>query len=192
MAIPYLKKAFQSEIARLNKASFTWLAGRLLHLYKNNAIPGAINPRNYEQKRLLGVGDIFAFHYDPKLKNELPYYDRFPLTIILNTYSDGWLGLNLHYLPPDIRTTFLNKLVDLANVDPTDNRARIQISYELLKSSQYYGAYVPCIKRYLVGHVRSQMMRIFPHEWQLVIHMPFEAFSKASKQQVWNESRRKI
>lgn len=192
MAIPYLRTALNSEIARLNKASFTWLAGRLLHLYKNNAIPGAVNPRNYIYQRLFAPGDIFAYHYDPKTKNELPYYDRFPLTIILESYSDGWLGLNLHYLPPNMRQVFLNRLVDLANIDPSNNRARIAISYQMLKDANRLSYFKPCIKRYLVGHVRSQMMRIFPHEWGLVIHMPFEQFTKASKQFVWSESRKMI
>ena len=45
-------------------------------------------------------GGMFLFFYNPKLKDKLPYYDRFPLVIPLERYADGFLGINLHYLPP--------------------------------------------------------------------------------------------
>lgn len=195
MTIPNLKKVLQSDIARANKASFTWLAGRIMHLYKNQSIPGAINARNFTKSHLFAPGDVYIYHYDPKLKDILPYYDKFPLIVVLKVYEDGFLGLNLHYLPPDVRMVFMNKLISLARVNPAvpgANTVRMQISYDLMVSSQRFSAHVPCVKRYLVGHVRSRMLRIFPHEWELVIHMPFEAFTKASKQQVWAESRKKI
>jgi hypothetical protein len=195
MTIPSLKKALASDTARLNRASFTWLAGRVMHLYQNKSIPGAINQRNYTQKHLFGPGDVFIYHYDPKLKDILPYYDKFPLVVVLKLYDDGFLGLNLHYLPPDVRLVFMNKLIQLARVGPTvpgANIIRMQITYDLMVSSQRFNAHVPCVKRYLIGHVRSRMLRIFPHEWSLIIHLPFEAFVKASKQKVWADSRKLI
>lgn len=190
--IPNLQKAVASDVARLNKASFMWLAGRLTHLYQNKIIPGSMNPRNFTNKHLFGPGDVYMYHYDPKTKATLPYYDKFPLTIILETYADGFLGLNLHYLPPDIRLPFMNKCIALANIVPGLNRERMRVSYDIMNNSHRFNAHVPCVKRYLIGHVRSHMLRIFPHEWHLVIHLPFEAFVKASKQKVWSDSRKKI
>ena len=194
MAIPNLKPALNSELARLNKASITWLAGRLMYLYRNKSIPGAINSSNYEKKQLFSVGDVFMYHYDAKTKDKLPYWDKFPLCVVIKVYKDGWLGLNLHYLPPNIRLPFMNKLIALASVSQSgaNNRIRMKISYDILVNSQRLSAYVPCVKRYLVGYVRSKMLRIFPHEWSLVVALPFEAFTKASKQKVWADSRKKI
>ena len=34
-------------------------------------------------------GHMFMFVYDPKLKDDLPYYDRFPLVIALQPAQDG-------------------------------------------------------------------------------------------------------
>jgi len=45
------------------------------------------------------IGGLMFFIYDPKTKDKLPYWDRFPLVIPINLYPDGFLGLNLHYLP---------------------------------------------------------------------------------------------
>ena len=43
--------------------------------------------------------NLNMFVYDPKYKKTLPYYDTFPLVLPLERYSDGFLGLNFHYLP---------------------------------------------------------------------------------------------
>jgi hypothetical protein len=54
---------------------------------------------------------MYFFIYDRKGKNELDYYDRFPLIIPLESYSDGFLGLNIHYLPMRYRIAFMRKLM---------------------------------------------------------------------------------
>ena len=46
------------------------------------------------------IGRMYFYHYDPKYKDVLPVYDKFPLVIPMEMYSDGFLGLNLHYLDP--------------------------------------------------------------------------------------------
>ena len=51
----------------------------------------------------LKPGMLVAYEYDPKYKVELPFYDRFPLVFILQVNKDGWVGINLHYLHPNVR-----------------------------------------------------------------------------------------
>ena len=57
-----------------------------------------------------GVGRMVAFKYDPKTKEKLPHYDRFPLVIPIREVPGGFYGLNLHYLSPQSRTAFLGKV----------------------------------------------------------------------------------
>lgn len=187
-----IERALTSDKNSLIKQSFNWLAGRMYTLKYNSTIPGAINPANYQNNRLFGVGDVFLYHYDPKWKDELPYYDKFPLTVVISIYSDGFLGLNLHYLPYDIRIGFMNKLIKLGSTPLGDTKTRMQISYDLLKDSKKYSAFRPCLKRYLIDHVRGRMMRISPHEWPLCIYIPIASFSKKPENYVWAESRRMI
>ena len=33
---------------------------------------------------------MYTFFYDPKTKDKLPYYDRFPVVIINEIYPDGF------------------------------------------------------------------------------------------------------
>jgi hypothetical protein len=64
-------------------------------------------------KKYILPGQMVLFNYqEPKFKEELEYYDRFPLIIALGITrtNDGVireLGLNLHYFPPHTRAKIL-------------------------------------------------------------------------------------
>ncbi len=192
MAIPPINQPLASDRAKLRQAANKWLTGRILFLQKNQTIPGAMKASNYQNRNLFSTGEVFMYTYDPKWKVELPYYDTFPLVIPIEYYSDGFLGLNLHYLPPVMRASFLNELIKLVNSPPGDKRLRMDISYSILKNSKNLNYYIPCVKRYLINHVRGKILRIQPHEWPLAIILPVANFQKATHQQVWQESRNKI
>ena len=44
-------------------------------------------------------GNLYMYFYDAKLKEQLPYYDMFPLVFPFSTTDKGFTGLNMHYLP---------------------------------------------------------------------------------------------
>ena len=54
------------------------------------------------------VGTMQMFFYDPKHKDKLPYYDLFPLIVVVGPAEGGFYGLNLHYLPPILRAKMLD------------------------------------------------------------------------------------
>ena len=86
------------------------------------------------------VGRMFFYYYDPKTKDTLPYYDRFPLVLPIERYSDGFLGLNLHYIHPKQRIILLDKLSEFANNSKYDETTRLRLSYQLLSNAKkiYY------------------------------------------------------
>jgi hypothetical protein len=136
------------------------------------------------------VGRLNHFWYDPKLKATLPYYDRFPLVIPLNYYPDGFLGLNLHYLPPDARLSFFEDIApgELAKARLKAARAslgwstktKVKIDYPTLKHTPYMSPYSVCIKRYLYGHMKSPFLDIEPTYWEELIMLPTQKFVKGS------------
>lgn len=143
------------------------------------------------QQRITGedIGKMFHFFYDPKLKKSLPYFDKFPLIFVLEQYSDGFLGMNLHYLPPLYRARLMDALYSVSSDDRLNATKKLQISYSLLASAKKYRYFAPCVKRYLNSQVRSRFISIPPQEWDIALLMPTERFSKKSKSAVWNESK---
>ena len=53
------------------------------------------------------IGSMNMFFYDPKHKDTLPYYDRFPLVIIVGPAEKGFYGLNLPFLNFAAATIFI-------------------------------------------------------------------------------------
>jgi hypothetical protein len=138
------------------------------------------------------IGRMYFYYYDPKTKDSLPYYDRFPLVIPIERYPDGFLGLNLHYIHPKRRIILLDKLSTILNNDNYDESTRFKISYDFLKrASRIYEA-TPCIKRYLSSQVQSRFLEITAEEWDIAAMLPVESFAKATARKVWSESEDKF
>ena len=75
--------------------------------------PGAMDLiRDGKRSNKPFYGRMNMFFYDTKYKKTLPYYDTFPLVLPLEFYSDGFLGINFHYLPIPLRIKLLDGLVD--------------------------------------------------------------------------------
>ena len=134
-------------------------------------------------------GKMYLFFYDPKHKNKLPYYDRFPLVLPLEKYSDGFLGINLHYLPIPLRIKLLDRLVDFSNNTKFDESTKLNVSYQNLKRVRLIK---PTIKRYLAGKVKSRFRRVDADEFTVATLLPVQRFSKASESEVWKDSRKMI
>ena len=134
------------------------------------------------------AGNMYMYFYDPKHKKTLPYYDRFPLTIMVQPAKDGFHGLNLHYLRPDIRAEFLDELMRLAPKRIIDSTRLIKLRYNLLQGVQKYKEFKPCFKHYLGKHVKSQFSRVPMTDWEIAIFLPTEQFVKSPKTSVWKES----
>jgi hypothetical protein len=137
-------------------------------------------------------GSMFMYFYDPKHKKTLPYYDSFPLTVIVKSAPGGFHGLNLHYLPPLLRAKFLDSLMDHTNNMAYDDSTRFQVTYGMLQRTAKMKAFAPCYKYYLNAHVRSRFAYVPPPEWEIATFLPTADFQKASRTQVYRDSRKAI
>lgn len=136
------------------------------------------------------IGRMYFFFYDPKTKDKLPYYDRFPLVLPIDQYPDGFLGLNLHYIHPKQRIILLDKLSEYTNNNKYDKTTKLRLSYDLLSSSSRIFEFKPCVKRYLFNHVDSRFLEISADEWDIAAMMPLAHFVGASESKVYSESRK--
>jgi len=138
------------------------------------------------------VGSMYMFFYDPKHKAKLPYYDSFPLVVVIGPAEGGFMGLNLHYLPPILRAKFLDGLLDITNNKSYDESTKFNISYNMLKRAGKYKYFKPCIKHYLNKNVRSRFAKVEAPEWEIATFLPTADFQKAGKSKVYSDSRRKM
>ena len=137
------------------------------------------------------VGTMQMFFYDPKHKEKLPYYDLFPLIVVVGPAEGGFYGLNLHYLPPILRAKMLDSLMDTANMKATDD-AKFQITYKKLQAVSNLKYYEPCFKHYLTKHVKSKFAEVPMPEWEIATFLPTAQFRKANSKKVYADSRKRI
>jgi len=179
--------AIRSGVTLRTKESKKWFREKIDGMKKPSRAAllrdSALEPTQREM-----IGNMYMYVYDPKTKQDLPYYDRFPLVIMIEKYKDGFLGLNLHYLRPDVRAKFLDELMRLAPGKVKSNSRLLKAKYSLLQSTRKYKEFRPCIKRYLGSQIRSKVVRVPMTEWEIAIFLPTDQFVKASKTEVWNES----
>jgi len=184
-------EAFRAGVTPRTKQSINWFRKRASDL-------GAINPSSItRQKPIKSVntfmpGSMYMYYYDPKHKDTLPYYDTFPLVILVDKAPGGFYGLNLHYLPLTLRAKMLDGLMENTNNKKFDESTRIAVNYQMLKAASTLGYFKPCFKHYLSDHVKSKFSYVPPAEWEIATFLPTAQFKKASQNKVWKDSRRMV
>ena len=149
--------------------------------------PGALDLiRDGKRNNKPFYGKLNMFFYNPKFKKKLPYYDTFPLVLPLERYGDGFLGINLHYLPIPLRIRLLDRLVDYSNNTQFDESTRLVVNYSRLKKVKLIK---PTIHKYLASQVQSQFRRIDADEFTVATLLPVQRFKKATAKEVWSDSR---
>lgn len=148
---------------------------------------GASQARNQ-----LRVGQMFLFRYDPKTKDDLPYYDMYPLIFPFRKVPDGFFGINMHYLPPQFRALLMDSLYMTVNNQKQDETTRLRISYEILNGAARYRWFKPCVKHYLNSQVQTKFIYIEPKQWDIALFLPLHRFRGATAATVYRDSRKSL
>lgn len=171
------------------RESLKWMANYARGL----RISGTQVMRNEQDKyrNRPSIGSMMLFFYDPKLKDKLPYYDRFPCIFVVDVGPGYFYGLNLHYLPPSLRVQLMDALYSLESGRLDENK-KLNLSYQILKGASKYRFFRPCFKKYLLPHVRSRFVKVPYSEWALSAMLPTQNFEKKSYREVWKDSQRML
>ena len=170
----------------------------LIKTTQRAAIPGKFGREEVRKERNIDVikkvtrkdiGAMFLMRYDAKTKDRLPYWDAWPLVFPFAPAPGGFYGINIHYLNPTARMTLMMALIKGSQSfgsKQLDEDFRLKLSYKVLSS---FPPAVPCIKRYLMGHVvKKSLYRISGEDWAYAAGLPMQMFKKESASYVWKQS----
>ena len=173
------------QIPARTKTARTWFRNEAS---KVSTSPTALMKEDRTQLRnKAAMGKMYFFFYDPKHKNTLPYYDRFPLIFKIKNVPGGFQGINMHYLPLPLRARLMDALYELSSNTRYNEDTRLKLTYNVLQGVSKY--YKPTFKMYLNDHVKSRFLEISSADWDMALFLPVEKFEKASKSKVWADSR---
>tara|TARA_Y100000004_G_scaffold197173_1_gene270195 strand:+ start:5913 stop:6506 length:594 start_codon:yes stop_codon:yes gene_type:complete len=196
MAMSLLKK-FEgglsfNEIESYTSKARTWYLKELEGLAVNRQ--ALLKDTETRQRARLMPGRMFMFFYDPKHKETLPYYDRFPLVMVVDKVKGhpGFYGLNFHYLDYRKRAILLERLLQYKTNDRFDETTKLRLEYRTLKAAGKLKAYKPCFKHYLPRQTIGRIKEVPAEYWETVLFFPSEQFKKKTKNAVFAESRKAI
>jgi hypothetical protein len=185
------KQAFRAGITPRTEESRKWFAAKAKNMRNINREQLMKEDQLKSRNRTL-IGGMYMFFYDPKHKDTLPYYDRFPLIIMVGKAPGGFYGLNLHYLPPKLRLKFFANLMDIQGDKRLSDNDKINITYKMLKSSTKLRPFAPCFKHYLTQHVKGNFAEVPVPEWEIAVFLPTADFRKANPYKVYFDTRKAI
>ena len=180
------------QLDRYSTQSLKWFTSKINNLKNPRVLANQIRKETDRNTNRFLIGGLYFFYYSAKYDDKLPYWDAFPLVLPLERYGDGFLGMNLHYLPPRIRAGFMDKLMNFAIYDDNDEIKRLRITYDIISASRRYKEFRPCIKRYLYQNIASKMLKVEPNEWETAVFLPVHQFQKAKVNEVWQDSIKEI
>ena len=192
--IKRLEEETPAELETMSLESLRWFQQRVKTMkltseafYKQSSLNKA---RRYLE------GRMYTFFYDAKTKDKLPYWDRFPVVLILDLNQNGFTGLNLHYIPPRYRVRLLYELYKYIRLDDDTRdenmKPHIRMRYEMLRGLSKLRFFKPCFKRYLTTQIEGRALEITPDYWDVMAMLPLADWQKKHAREVYTESIRII
>jgi len=173
-------EAFRAGITPRTKKSIEWFRDKARELFRGRRMKD--RQKIFDDDALIQksspkvdspIGNMYMYFYDAKHKATLPYYDGFPLILMLGPASNGFMGLNLHYLPPVLRAKVLDAVLAKSGGVP----------------KQYIN---PARKHYLFNHVKSKFALVEKPEWEIATFLPMADWRGASSDKVYKDSRKML
>jgi hypothetical protein len=184
---------FISKVKAKGKQAMSWFRD-VVKKTRAAAFPASTGRAELMDERNTGIqarptiGRLYLFQYDAKWKDILPYWDVWPLIFPFDFASNGFYGINLHYLPPNARIDLMLRLIKAqgASGNLSDNY-KLKLSYNIITN---YPPAKPCIKRYLFSHVQGRgFYGIKGEDWSYAASLPLHKFKGASETTVWGDSK---
>ena len=173
-------EAFRAGITPRTKQSINWFRQKARELFRGRRMKNrseimkddALSLKN-KPKVETPIGNMYMYFYDAKHKETLPYYDGFPLILMLGPAPNGFFGLNLHYLPPVLRAKVLDAVLSGSDGVP--------------------GKYLaPARKHYLFNHVKSRFALVEKPEWEIATFLPMADWKGTTSDKVYKDSRKML
>lgn len=167
---------YASALRNLKQSATDWFHGKVKEFsdasFEKNPSFKKLEKRS-EYVAQLQIGKMYMYHYDPKYKDTLPVYDKFPMVFPFGLTPTGFIGLNVHYLSGGARVALMNGLIIIYTLYP---RRADRLSWQFLQNASVFPQSKECVHQYRWDHVRSPFLEIKHDDWLIASQLPVEQF----------------
>ena len=174
-----LKKYFEGisahDLKQLALKGAGWFRGKVSELRKIR-VPQRkfIVSESEDVTKNLTIGRVYLFQYKPKYMDTLPVWDEFPLVLPFQSTPNGFIGINLHYLPYRHRAWLLDRLT---RMNPTaTEKKKLRVSWQLLSGMSKVDVGKYATHQYLLNHIASPIRVIRVEDYAKMIMLPVQRF----------------
>ena len=174
-----LKKYFEGisahDLKQLALKGAGWFRGKVAELRKIR-VPQRkfIVSESEDVTKNLMIGRVYLFQYKPKYMDTLPVWDEFPLVLPFQSTPNGFIGINLHYLPYRHRAWLLDRLT---RMNPTaTEKKKLRVSWQLLNGMSKVDVGKYATHQYLLNHISSPIRVIRIEDYAKMIMLPVQRF----------------
>jgi hypothetical protein len=146
------------------------------------------DPKRVRDNRFFRGKLYFFFYNEPLYRDKLPFYDTFPLLLLLHRKGSNIFGCNLHYLPPRIRLSKFLELMQYTNQNKLSWRTNIVLDYDKLINSDTWDILRPTFRQYRLNRIQGNCINIPAQDWPIAINLPVERFKKMDRRTIWNRT----
>lgn len=157
-------------LRQLAYASRSWFQGKIAKLTKRQIQRGTFLRRNTTTK--LKIGKMYLYRYKPKYEATLDIWDEYPLVLPFRSTENGFIGINLHYLPPKQRAWLLFQLT--RTMTEKNKNKQLRVSWDILNSFSRVNVGEYATHRYLMDHIASPIREIEADDFANVIMLPMQ------------------
>lgn len=127
------------------------------------------------------AGRMYLYSYDALYKDVLPIWDALPLIIFMDFRTNGFTGLNVHYISFMNKRRLLKKLESIARDDKVVGGKKVLLSYKMIKGFSSVKDIETGFKRYRFDRLRSQFIEIPYDDWKYIVYLPIAKWHKKKK-----------
>jgi len=174
--------------ANVGKDNWNWFRNTInqnIKASERNQIRDMVASDPVRKRSRLFVGQLYCFFYNqPEYRTSLPFYDTFPLVLMLSREKDTFFGINFHYIPPKRRLQMFLLLQKYRQGN------RILLPYGTMKRVAKWKIFKSCFRRYKTSLITGNLINIPADDWPIAINLPVERFKKSSKSAIWDNTLR--
>ena len=140
-------------------------------------------------------GKIYVFKYDPKYKDELPWFDRNPVVLAIEHVNNNDFGINLNLLPVPFKEKLMDELFtkmrikfDKKNTENSKGadalkEKPLRITYDGIKAYLEKYGYDFALRQYIPSRKRDQAVVSYS-KWPEIALCDFMSFKKTNVMKV--------
>lgn len=105
---------------------------------------------------------MYYFRYYPKNFGRLPIFDQLPLMLPLLIMGQTMIGLNMHWIPGQLRVKFLQATLTLYQQMPENAKHSFHLWYRNIKYNPALSFATCAVRKYYLSHCSA--VQIIPAE----------------------------